>query len=464
MRPARVPVCAVTAFVALFGGAIHGEAADEPGVVALVGGEVRPVDGPALAVGTVLLRAGRIEAVGHDVAIPAGAHRIDCTGCVVTPGLVDADSALPVDWSDRFLGRVTADARIADAVRRDDERLDTARRQGVTAFHVTGNARSSVGGLAAVVANAAPTEVLLDGSGLAVHRGGADASGGLWGAQRLAEIRMLFVAARDRRDEIDRWRRDLRRFEERRLADEPTKEERLLLPADLLETMRRWTPEQRAAWREGAYKSMGREKEWTKPKTLPKPPTRPGNDAHLDTVIATLDAKSEPGHRVLFRTESATDVAAALALAKEFGLAPVLLVGEGAAASALELARARVAVVITEAADMAQHDDGPLSARAPGLAARLVAAGLHPALGAGGGGGGSRFLRLIAAREIGEGLAPEDALRAVTLWAAESAGVADRIGTLSPGKRADVVVWTGDPFAAATRAKVVVVGGEIVHE
>jgi imidazolonepropionase-like amidohydrolase len=63
-------------------------------VVAIVGGKVMPGDGPAIEGGTVILRDGKIAAVGKGLAVPAGAQVIDATGKVVTPGLVDAMTAL----------------------------------------------------------------------------------------------------------------------------------------------------------------------------------------------------------------------------------------------------------------------------------------------------------------------------------------------------------------------------------
>ena len=51
------------------------------------------------------------------------------------------------------------------------------------------------------------------------------------------------------------------------------------------------------------------------------------------------------------------------------------------------------------------------------------------------------------------------ALRAITLTPAETFGVADRVGSLAPGKLADVVVWSGDPFEFASQAERVFVRG-----
>ena len=64
--------------------------------IAITGGRVLPVSGPAIERGTVLIRDGRIAAVGADVVIPADAQRVDATGKTVTPGLVNAATQLSV--------------------------------------------------------------------------------------------------------------------------------------------------------------------------------------------------------------------------------------------------------------------------------------------------------------------------------------------------------------------------------
>jgi len=58
--------------------------------IAITGGKIYPVSGPPIANGTVLIRDGVIVAVGANVNIPAGAQRIDATGKIVTPGLINA--------------------------------------------------------------------------------------------------------------------------------------------------------------------------------------------------------------------------------------------------------------------------------------------------------------------------------------------------------------------------------------
>src|SRR5439155_17265731 len=62
---------------------------------------------------------------------------------------------------------------------------------------------------------------------------------------------------------------------------------------------------------------------------------------------------------------------------------------------------------------------------------------------------------------IERGLPREVALRAVTLGAAEALGIADRTGSLEPGKIADVVAWSGEPLTKDAKARMVFVDGQL---
>src|SRR3982751_3283706 len=81
----------VAVTLVVLGGA-HGAAQ----TIAITGGTVYPVSGAPISNGTVLMRDGRIVAVGSDVAVPADAQRIDATGKIVTPGIVNAATELSV--------------------------------------------------------------------------------------------------------------------------------------------------------------------------------------------------------------------------------------------------------------------------------------------------------------------------------------------------------------------------------
>ena len=74
--------------------------------VAITGGTVYPVSGAPIERGTVLIRDGKIVAVGADVAVPADAQRVDATGKIVTPGFVNAATSLGISE----IGAVTATA------------------------------------------------------------------------------------------------------------------------------------------------------------------------------------------------------------------------------------------------------------------------------------------------------------------------------------------------------------------
>ncbi|MFW6157324.1 MAG: amidohydrolase family protein, partial [Balneolaceae bacterium] len=76
----------------------------------------------------------------------------------------------------------------------------------------------------------------------------------------------------------------------------------------------------------------------------------------------------------------------------------------------------------------------------------------------------TRIVLFEAGIAVANGLAPEDALRALTVDAARILGVENRIGSLKEGKDADLVLFNGDPFEYTTIAKKVIVDGNVVGE
>ena len=63
---------------------------------------------------------------------------------------------------------------------------------------------------------------------------------------------------------------------------------------------------------------------------------------------------------------------------------------------------------------------------------------------------------------VAEGMTERDALRSITLTPAEIMGVADRVGSLTPGKDADVVLFDGHPLELRSRATTVIIDGQRV--
>jgi imidazolonepropionase-like amidohydrolase len=75
-----------------------------------------------------------------------------------------------------------------------------------------------------------------------------------------------------------------------------------------------------------------------------------------------------------------------------------------------------------------------------------------------------KYLSINAALAVREGMSEEEALKAITINAAEIIGVADRVGSLEVGKDADIVVFSGHPFDYRTVAELVLVDGQPVHQ
>src|SRR5215210_1721585 len=112
--------------------------------IAITGGKVYPVSGPPIENGTVVITNGRITAVGANVAVPAGAQRIDATGKIVTPGFVNSATQLGVqevsqvsatrDMTARGKDNIAAAFTVWEGLNPNSVMLAPARKEGVTTF------------------------------------------------------------------------------------------------------------------------------------------------------------------------------------------------------------------------------------------------------------------------------------------------------------------------------------------
>lgn len=75
-----------------------------------------------------------------------------------------------------------------------------------------------------------------------------------------------------------------------------------------------------------------------------------------------------------------------------------------------------------------------------------------------------RYLPLCAGLCVKQGLPMEEGWKAITIHAAEICGVSNRVGSLEPGKDADISVYTGNPMEVFTKTLYTIVDGEIVYE
>jgi imidazolonepropionase-like amidohydrolase len=174
--------------------------------------------------------------------------------------------------------------------------------------------------------------------------------------------------------------------------------------------------------------------------------------------LESLEETLEERLPVMFRANRASDIRAVLRFADEVGLKPVIVGGAEAWQLADELAEADVAVVVDPMANLPSRFD-QLGARADN-AAILAGAGV-PVIISTFSTHNVRNLRQAAGNAVRAGMSHSQALEAVTEAPARALG-RDDLGSVEPGKAADLVVWSGDPFELSTRVDRLYIDGKTI--
>ena len=181
---------------------------------------------------------------------------------------------------------------------------------------------------------------------------------------------------------------------------------------------------------------------------------RPGR-LDLQALVPVLEGK----RLLVVRAHRASDIDAAVDLAQKFDLRIAITGGTEAWMVADRLAEARIPVILDPT------DNLPASFESLGAtmenAARLAAAEVTVAFKTDETHTASNS-RHLAGNAVAHGLPYEEALAAVTLNPARIYGLGDEVGSIEPGKAADVVVWDGDPLEVTTYADQVVIGGRVI--
>ena len=176
--------------------------------------------------------------------------------------------------------------------------------------------------------------------------------------------------------------------------------------------------------------------------------------ADLEALIPVVQGRMP----VIAGVHKASDIRAVLKLAREENIRLILHGAEEGWLVASDIAKAGVPVLLDPLAD--RPDSFELLASSLDNAGRLSAAGVMVALeSTDGGAHRARETRYGAGIAVSHGMTHEAALAAVTLNPAKMFGVADRTGSLEPGKDADLVIWTGDPFEPLSQATAVFIKG-----
>ena len=376
--------------------------------LAVRGETVYPVSGAPIRDGVVLVRGGKIERVGpaSQVAVPAGWRVL--TAKVVTPGLVDAHSVVG-------LAGMLGQGDDQDQLDRTDAVQPELR--AVDAYNASD-----------------PLVAWLRGLGVTtVHTG--------HGPGALASGQTMVVKTRG--DHVGQA-----------LVDSATMVA-FTLGRSVAGNFR--TPGTRARGVSMLRTEFLKAREYER--KLKAPGTPPARDLRMEALVEVLGGRRP----ALFTAQQAPEILAALRLAREFGFRLVL---DGAAEAYLVADEIRAAGVPVILHPTMVRTGGETENASLETAKLLRDAGIPVALQSGFEGyvPKTRVVLFEAAVAAANGLGPDGALRAVTLDAARAIGMERRVGSLEPGKDADLALFDGDPFEFTSHVCGVVIEGAVVSD
>jgi imidazolonepropionase-like amidohydrolase len=379
-------------------------------MLAIVGGQVIPIEGTPFRDGVILVDDGAIRALGTDVRVPDGAERVDATGKVVLPGLVDAHTHLGVHeeaegWAgedtNEMTDPVTPHVRALDGINPADLGFADAIAGGVLTVNVNPGSGNPIGGQTVAVRCAGAT---VDEMVLRAPSGMKSALG----------------------ENPKRVYSDRKEFPSTRLGTAAAIRDAFVKTGNYLAKRDR-----------GDGEPVDRDLRWE--------------------TLAMVLRREIPWRQHCHRAD---DIATALRLADEFGYRLVIDHGTEAAPLADRIAERGVPVLIGPL--LTSRSKVELRNRSLANPGRLAAAGVelgiitdHPVVPI-------QLLHVQAALAVKEGLDPAAALRAVTLVPARIMGVDDRVGSLLAGKAATLCVWSGDPLDVRSRVEAAWIEGRRV--
>lgn len=380
--------------------------------VAIVGGTVHTAGAAGtIQNGTVLIENGKVRAVGAGLAVPAGARRIDATGKVVTPGFMDSLTRLGLIEVSAVEGsndvnvedddRFTAAFDVVDGFNPRSVLFPVTRIEGVTrAVVAPQTGKSLIAGQGAVIHLGTESGDWLLRSSAAMYAVLGEAGAELSGGARGASMLRLREAFQD-------------------ALDYKTNE---------------------ASFNRGERRSYAL--------------------SRLDLQAMQPVVRGEMP--LVVTAQRASDIEAALRLARDFRLKLVIAGAREGWIVARQLAEAKVPVLIDPLANLPESFEELGSTLE--AAARLHKAGVTVAFMTGDS-HDVRNIKQAAGNAVSYGMPWEAALAALTTVPAKLWGISDRYGSLEAGKDADVVVWDGDPLEVTSfPAHVFIRGAEIPME
>jgi len=413
----------VTAFAcAFFAGSLFAQSVipNSPGkklTVAIRNATIYPVTSAPIENGTIVFANGVISAVGKDAAVPSGATVIDGSGMRVYPGLIDSGShvglleieSVPGSVDTAELGDINPNARAEVAVNPHSNVIPVTRVNGITTV-VTEPAGGIISGSSALIqlAGWTPQEMTLKAP-LSMH------------------IRFPRIRAGE--------------FSEQPQDEEAVKEARKNYTKQIDKLRDAFRDAQAYAKAEGARAKDAKT-------------ARFDRDVVLEALVPVVEGR-EP---VVMHANLERDIRAAIKFADEFKLKMILADAVDAAKVIPDLKKRNIPVILGPILALPPREDDTYdlvftNAKAlndAGIPFSIQTQDAHNA----------RNLPYQAAACAAFGLPKEVALQSVTINAAKILGVADKIGSLEPGKIANVIVTDGDPLEIVTQVKRLFIGGE----
>ena len=379
-------------------------------VTAFVGGRVIPVGRAEIPAGTVVIRGGTIVAVGpaDSTPVPPDAQRIDTTGLVVMPGLVDTHSHVGGGQGGDASGPVQPDVRILDSINVRDAGFRKCRAGGLTTLNI------------------------MPGSG------------------HLASGQTVYVKLRrvDTIDELLYRDADGRPLGGLKMANGTNSQKEPPFPGTRGKSA--------ALVRQKFVKALAYRDKLAQ--AAEDPDKRPDRDLELEALVDVLEKRKIVHHHC----HRADDIMTVLRLRDEFGFDVVLHhVSEAwKVAGALAKSGAACSVIVLDS------PGGKIEAADFSLVngAALEAAGVPCALHTDDPVTDSRLFLRTAALAVRAGMSRDKAIESLTLAGARMLGLGDRIGSLDVGKDADLIVLSGDPLSVKTRVLQTFVEGRQVFD
>ncbi|AOT70003.1 amidohydrolase [Geosporobacter ferrireducens] len=378
-------------------------------------GYVLTMEGKVYEKASILIRDGKIQEIGEELVAPLDAVVIDAAGKIITPGLIDAHCHLGL-WEDAigFEGAdgnemtdpVTPHMRAIDAINPMDRTFEEARQGGITSVATGPGSGNVIGGQFAAIKT--------------------------WGKRIDDMILQEPLAMKCAFGENPK-----RVYHDRKQS-----------PSTRMGTA--------AILRDALYKA----KEYSEKLEAAKedPSKKPGFDMKMEALLPVI-RKEIP---LKAHAHRADDIFTAIRIAKELGVNITLehcteghLIVEDLKKEGL------YAIVGPSLSERSKYELKNLTFETAGI---LSKAGVkiaimtdHPVIPL-------QYLPMCAALAVKAGMDETEALKAITIHAAEILGIDSRVGSIKEGKDADLVIWEGHPFELQSKAAYTIINGEVVHQ